>query len=91
MTRTTQDTPSESAAHLLTGAESIAHALARHGYSTVFAYPGTSELALSAAIAEHDDLRLVNSRGDKEAAFMAAGETSPAMRAARPSCTAPAD
>ncbi|MBF6213170.1 thiamine pyrophosphate-binding protein [Nocardia puris] len=58
---------------MLTGAESIAHALARHGYSTVFAYPGTSELALSAAIAEHDDLRLVNSRGDKEAAFMAAG------------------
>jgi len=57
----------------LTGAEATAMLLARAGTDLVFAYPGTSELALCDAVARHPALRLVNSRGDKEAAFMAAG------------------
>jgi acetolactate synthase-1/2/3 large subunit len=58
---------------VVTGAEALAELLGGSACSTVFAYPGTSELALCSAIAGRDDLRLVNARGDKEAAFMAAG------------------
>jgi acetolactate synthase-1/2/3 large subunit len=65
--------PLRPVARVMTGAEAIAEALRRWGCSTVFAYPGTSELALCAAIAECDEVSLVNARGDKEAAFMAAG------------------
>ncbi|MBI3688210.1 MAG: thiamine pyrophosphate-binding protein [Actinobacteria bacterium] len=58
---------------VVTGAEALTEVLGRWRYSTVFAYPGTSELELCAAIAGRDAMRLVNARGDKEAAFMAAG------------------
>ena len=57
----------------MTGAESLAALLRSWGYSTIFAYPGTSELALCAAVDHQDGLVLLNARGDKEAAFMAAG------------------
>ncbi|MEU3271063.1 thiamine pyrophosphate-binding protein [Saccharomonospora sp. NPDC006951] len=76
MPRSTPELPDElqdPAPGKINGAQAVAHALARWGISTVFAYPGTSELALSAAVAERDTLKLVNARGDKEAAFMAAG------------------
>ncbi|NKY32639.1 thiamine pyrophosphate-binding protein [Nocardia speluncae] len=76
-TRVSSDESRQPAAPMITGAESVARALADRGISTVFAYPGTSELALSAAIAERDGLRLINARGDKEAAFMAAGGNFP--------------
>jgi acetolactate synthase I/II/III large subunit len=62
---------------ILTGAEAVADVLTRWGCSTVFAYPGTSELVLCSAIADREELRLVNARGDKEAAFMAAGGNLP--------------
>ncbi|MCC5669938.1 hypothetical protein LC653_40580 [Nostoc sp. CHAB 5784] len=56
----------------LTGAETIALVLKQEGISTVFGYPGTSELALCNAI--HRILNVyINGRGDKETAFMAAG------------------
>jgi acetolactate synthase-1/2/3 large subunit len=58
---------------LLTGAEAIAVMLAEAGVRTVFAYAGTSELSLCDAVARVPELTLVNGRGDKEAAFMAAG------------------
>ncbi|ASR35678.1 hypothetical protein BAY61_12470 [Prauserella marina] len=76
MPRSTPELPDElqdPAPGKINGAQAVAHALARWSISTVFAYPGTSELALSAAVAERDTLTLVNARGDKEAAFMAAG------------------
>jgi acetolactate synthase-1/2/3 large subunit len=57
----------------LTGAEAVAYLLWRHGVQTVFAYPGTSELALCDSVDRLPDLRLVSSRGDRECAFMAAG------------------
>jgi acetolactate synthase I/II/III large subunit len=57
----------------LTGAEAVALVLAQHAVETVFAYPGTSEIALCDAIARTPDLRLVPARGDKESAFMASG------------------
>ncbi|KKU82733.1 MAG: Acetolactate synthase, large subunit [Microgenomates group bacterium GW2011_GWA2_47_8] len=58
---------------LLTGGEAIAVVLKREGINTIFAYPGTSELMLCNAIQKSRDLRLINGRGDKESAFMAAG------------------
>lgn len=58
---------------MLTGAEAVGAILAEHGVETVFAYPGTSELALCDAVAGSPHLRLVNGRGDKEAAFLATG------------------
>ena len=59
---------------LLSGAEAVGQVLRREGVRTVFAYPGTSELALCAALdALSDDVSLVNARGDREAAFMAGG------------------
>jgi acetolactate synthase-1/2/3 large subunit len=57
----------------MTGAEAVAAVLRECGCSTVFAYPGTSELALCAALAGHGGMKLVNARGDREAVFMAAG------------------
>lgn len=57
----------------LTGAEVAAVLLAAAGVSRVFAYPGTSELALCDAVGRAGGLRLTNGRGDKESAFMAAG------------------
>jgi acetolactate synthase-1/2/3 large subunit len=58
---------------LLTGAEASVVMLGRAGVEIVFAYPGTSELALCDAVARAPGIRLINSRGDKEAAFMSAG------------------
>jgi acetolactate synthase I/II/III large subunit len=63
---------------LLTGAEASALLLARAGAEIVFAYPGTSELAVCDAVARLPATRLVNARGDKEAAFMAAGASASA-------------
>jgi acetolactate synthase-1/2/3 large subunit len=63
----------ERCGELLTGSEALAAVLREWGCSTVFAYPGTSELALCAALAGRAGMRLVNARGDGEAVFMAAG------------------
>ncbi|AGL16373.1 DUF4915 domain-containing protein [Actinoplanes sp. N902-109] len=56
---------------LLTGAEAVALALHRAGVTVVFAYAGTSELALCDATARLG--LLVNGRGDRECMFQAAG------------------
>jgi hypothetical protein len=56
-----------------TGAEAIAAVLRQAGVTHVFAYAGTSELAMCDAIDRSHDVALVNGRGDKESAFMAAG------------------
>jgi len=56
----------------MTVAAAIAKISEREGVSHAFAYPGTSELGLCSAIAS-SKVRLVNGRGDKESAFMAAG------------------
>lgn len=56
----------------MTGAAAVAAMLRMHGVRTVFAYPGTSELALCDAVAA-TGMGLASSRGDKEAVFMAAG------------------
>jgi acetolactate synthase-1/2/3 large subunit len=58
---------------LLTGAEAVALTLRGAGVRTAFAYAGTSELALCDALARAPGVALVNGRGDKESAFMAAG------------------
>ena len=58
---------------MMTGGEAIAEILSLAGIQTIFAYPGTSEIPLCEAISLHKDLSLINARGDKEAAFMAAG------------------
>lgn len=57
----------------LTGAEVVAAVLKQHGVEVVFAYPGTSELALCDEVERAPGLRLVLGRGDKECAFMASG------------------
>ncbi|MEU1763132.1 thiamine pyrophosphate-binding protein [Micromonospora sp. NPDC005652] len=57
----------------LSGAEAVAVVLAAHGVATVFAYAGTSELALCDAFEEVAGVQLVNGRGDRESAFMAGG------------------
>src|SRR4051812_27668395 len=57
----------------LTGAEAVAGLLAVEGVATVFIYAGTSELALGDAVDRVDGVRLINGRGDKESAFLAAG------------------
>ncbi|MFJ8387592.1 thiamine pyrophosphate-binding protein [Streptomyces sp. NPDC094438] len=57
----------------LTGAESVALLLEHAGTYAVFAYAGTSELALCDSCDRAAALRLMNGRGDKESAFMAAG------------------
>lgn len=57
----------------LTGAEAVAVLLATAGVEKVFVYAGTSELALCDAVDRVEGTRLINGRGDKESAFMAAG------------------
>ncbi|MFJ8752639.1 thiamine pyrophosphate-binding protein [Streptomyces sp. NPDC102441] len=57
----------------LTGAEAVTVLLVLAGVSTVFAYAGTSELSLCDAVTGADGIELINGRGDKESAFMAAG------------------
>ena len=58
---------------LLTGAEVIALLLKDAGANTAFGYTGTSELSLCDAFARLPGVTMVNARGDKECAFMAAG------------------
>lgn len=58
---------------LFTGAEAIAQLLKIARVRYVFAYPGTSELMFCHAISKTRGLTLINGRGDKESAFMAAG------------------
>jgi acetolactate synthase-1/2/3 large subunit len=58
---------------VLTGAEVVALLLREAGVRRVFAYAGTSELALCDRIARTPGVELVNGRGDKESAFMAGG------------------
>ncbi|MDY7083662.1 MAG: thiamine pyrophosphate-binding protein [Actinomycetota bacterium] len=58
---------------VLTGAEAVAVLLADAGVSDVFVYAGTSELALCDAVDRAAGIRVINGRGDKESAFMAAG------------------
>src|ERR671932_2601925 len=58
---------------LLTGAEVIVALLRRRGLGNIFAYPGTSELPLCDAVLGSGSVRLLDARGDREAAFMAAG------------------
>jgi acetolactate synthase-1/2/3 large subunit len=57
----------------LTGAEAVALALADAGVQVAFAFAGTSELAVCDSFARIPGVRLINGRGDKECAFMAAG------------------
>lgn len=57
----------------LTGAEATALALRQEGVKAVFAYAGTSELALCDSISRTAGLLLVNGRGDSASTFMAAG------------------
>jgi acetolactate synthase I/II/III large subunit len=57
----------------MTGARAVVRILQEWRYSTFFGYPGTSELELCGAVTEPAGLTLTNSRGDKEAVFMAAG------------------
>ena len=57
----------------LTGAEAVTLLLREAGVRTAFAYAGTSELALCDSLARAPGIEPVNSRGDTEAAFMAAG------------------
>ncbi|MCV2458433.1 thiamine pyrophosphate-binding protein [Streptomyces sp. ICN988] len=58
---------------VLTGSEVVGAVLATHGVEVVFCYPGTSELDLCDAVDAHEDIRLVNGRGDRESVFMAGG------------------
>ena len=57
----------------LTGAEAISVLLADADVKYVFVYAGTSELALCDAVERMPGVHLVNGRGDKESAFLAAG------------------
>lgn len=57
----------------VTGAEAAVVLLAAGGVADFFGYPGTSELALCDAADQLPGIRLINGRGDKESAFMAAG------------------
>lgn len=57
----------------LTGAEMVAAILAGSGVRKAFIYAGTSEIALGDAIERVNGIQLINGRGDKESAFMAAG------------------
>jgi acetolactate synthase I/II/III large subunit len=58
---------------LLSASEAVAAVLAATGVEIVFAYAGTSELALCDAVDQTAGIRLVNGRGDRESAFMAGG------------------
>ncbi len=58
---------------MVSGADALATLLKKAGVKQAFAYPGTSELALCESILNSGTISLINGRGDKEAAFMAAG------------------
>lgn len=58
---------------LLSGSDALIELLKIAGVKYAFAYPGTSELALCESILNSQTISLINGRGDKEAAFMAAG------------------
>jgi acetolactate synthase-1/2/3 large subunit len=62
-----------SAGVALTGAQVVSVLLAQAGVEQVFAYGGTSELPLCDAVEQLPGITLINGRGDKESAFMAAG------------------
>lgn len=57
----------------LSGADTAALVSHCHGVGVAFAYAGTSELMLCDRLSRVGPLKLINSRGDKEAAFFAAG------------------
>jgi acetolactate synthase-1/2/3 large subunit len=57
----------------MTGAECLAKLLQEWGTKTLFAYPGTSELALCEAVLRADGIEVVNARGDGEAVLLAGG------------------
>jgi acetolactate synthase I/II/III large subunit len=57
----------------LSVAELLALRCQQHQVASVFAYPGTSELALCQALGALGERVLVNARGDAEAVFMAGG------------------
>nr|AKC92656.1 putative acetolactate synthase large subunit [Amycolatopsis sp. SANK 60206] len=59
----------------LTGGEAVAVLLAAAGVQHVFAYGGTSELPLCDAVENIPGINLINGRGDRESAFMAAGSS----------------
>ncbi|HBB76633.1 MAG: hypothetical protein A2186_02305 [Candidatus Levybacteria bacterium RIFOXYA1_FULL_41_10] len=69
---------------ILSGAEAVSLLMYEAGIEFVFAYPGTSELVLCNSLLKTPNIKLVNGRGDKESAFMAAGGSmiSPATTAA---------
>jgi len=58
---------------LLSGADALVELLKMTSVKYAFAYPGTSELALCESVLNSKSISLINGRGDKEAAFMAAG------------------
>ena len=58
---------------MLNGAEVAVLIMASEGVKYVFAYPGTSELALCDMANNMSSMQVINGRGDKETAFMAAG------------------
>lgn len=58
---------------LLSGADALVELLKKANVQYAFAYPGTSELALCESILKSETISLINGRGDKESAFMAAG------------------
>lgn len=57
----------------LSGADAVAYIFKKAGVKYVFAYPGTSELALCDSFIRTPGVTIVNGRGDKESAFMSAG------------------
>lgn len=57
----------------LTGAEATALLIQKASIKFVFAYPGTSELALCNSVLKLPGIALISGRGDRESAFMAAG------------------
>src|SRR3989338_5358635 len=58
---------------LISGSQALAYILRKENVAGVYVYPGTSELALCSTISTTPGLKLINSRGDAEAAFMSAG------------------
>jgi acetolactate synthase-1/2/3 large subunit len=57
----------------LSGAECLVKLLLEWGTRMLFAYPGTSELALCETVLRTDGIRMVNARGDGEAVLLAGG------------------
>jgi len=67
------DTTSRQHLEPLSGAECLVKLLLEWGTKTLFAYPGTSELALCESVLHTDGIRIVNARGDGEAVLLAGG------------------